>query len=54
MTWIARYIHRRGTEKEYFRTVHGDNINEGMKEADRYTRKGFICVGLTQKQGAVQ
>lgn len=54
MMWTARYIPRRGESAEYFRTVHGDTVNEGIKEADKYTRKGFICVGLTQKQGAVQ
>jgi hypothetical protein len=52
MTFNARYIHRRGAELEYYRTVYGDSINEAMKEAERYTRKGFIMVGLTEKEGA--
>jgi hypothetical protein len=53
MTWTARYIHRRGEAPEYFRTVHGNSINEAIREAERYTRKGFLMVGLTQRQGAV-
>ena len=53
MTLTARYIHRRGAEPEYFRTVHGDTLAEASKEAERYTRKGFIMVGMTQKEGVV-
>lgn len=52
MTFIARYIHRRGLDPDYWRTIHADTLNEASKEAERYTRKGFIMVGLTQKEGA--
>lgn len=52
MTFTARYIHRRGAEPEYYRTVHADTINDASKEAERYTRKGFVMVGLLKKEGA--
>ena len=53
MTFIAKYMHRRHEQPPYYRTIHGDTINEAIKEAERYTRKGFLFVGTTQRQGAV-
>lgn len=47
-------MHRRQEKPEYYRTIYADTINEAIKEAERYTRKDFIMVGTTQKQGAVQ
>jgi len=52
MTFIARYIHRRGQQPEYFRTVYGDTLKEAMEEADKYARNGYICAGIKQKEGA--
>lgn len=46
MKFIARYIHRRGESPEYHRTVYADSINEAIKLAERFTRKGFICCGV--------
>jgi len=46
-TYIARYMHRRGQEPDYYRTVDGDTLNDATRAAERYTRKNFIMVGVT-------
>lgn len=54
--YIARYIQRRpetplAAPKEYFRTVSGtDSLKDAMRQAERFTRKGFICVGMTSQE----
>lgn len=45
MKFTARYMHHRHEQPEYFRTVHADSINEAIKLAERFTRKGFIMAG---------
>lgn len=47
MKYLAKYLHRRGENPPYYRVVYADSINEAMKQAERYTRKGFLCVGVT-------
>lgn len=46
--FTARYYNR-STGAEYYRTVWGDTINEAMRAADRYARKGFIVASVSQK-----
>lgn len=47
MTYKARYIHRRQLAPEYWRTITGaESVNHAMQLAERWTRKGFICVGV--------
>ena len=46
MRYKARYIHRRQQEPEYFRIVYGDSVNDALRMAEKYTRKGFLCVGI--------
>lgn len=47
MRYLARYIHRRKEAPDYHRTIHADTLNEAIKQAERYTRKGYICAGVT-------
>ena len=47
MKYLARYMHRRHEAPEYYRTIFADSVNEAIKQAERYTRKGFICAGVT-------
>lgn len=54
MMFVARYIHRRAKEPEYFRTVYADNVSEAMRQAEKYTRKGFVCVSVKEKQGEIK
>jgi hypothetical protein len=49
MTFKARYMHRRQLEPEYYRTVYADTLNEAIRLANRYARKGFIMAGVTQQ-----
>jgi hypothetical protein len=51
MTFKARYIHRRQLEPEYYRAIHGDSLNDAIKQADRFTRQGFIMAGVTLTNG---
>ena len=46
--FTAHYLNRL-TGAEYWRTVWGDTINEAMRAADRYARKGFIVASVRQK-----
>lgn len=48
MRFLARYMHRRHERSEYWRTIYADTLNEAIKQAERYTRKGFIMAGVTQ------
>lgn len=53
MRFIARYMHRRHEQPEYFLTIWADELNEAIKAAQRFTRKGYICAGVTlQTEGA--
>lgn len=48
MKFIAKYQHRRHAEPEYFRTItNADSLNEALRIAEKFTRKGYICVGVT-------
>ncbi len=46
MRYKARYIHRKKESPDYWFTIYGDNPNEAMRIAERYTKKGFLCVGV--------
>lgn len=48
MKFTCKYIHRYGKEAEYYRTVWADNASEAQREADKYAKKGFICVSVAQ------
>ncbi len=51
MRYLAKYQHRRHEAPEYYRTVSGaDSLNEAIKQAERWTRKGFIMVGVTSHE----
>ncbi len=41
----AQYICRQlgVIRDEYWRTIHAYNINEAVRMAERYARKGYIC-----------
>jgi hypothetical protein len=54
MTWIARYVDRARQKPDYFRTIHADSLNEAIKIAELYTRKGYLFLSTKQKRGAVQ
>lgn len=47
MKFLARYICQYAAG-EYFRTIYADNINEAMRLADRFARKGFITASFVQ------
>lgn len=49
MRFIAEYSHNTGSEKNYFRTVWGDTINEATKMAERFCRKNFTVLRTTQQ-----
>lgn len=49
MAFKSRYLHRRNEKPEYYRTIHADTLNEAIKQAERYTKKGYICVGITSQ-----
>ncbi len=51
MIFTAHYMHRRKEEPDYYRTVTSDTLNNAIKQAERYTRKGFIMVGMESKEG---
>lgn len=46
----AKYIPRKTApqgSKEYWRTITGvDDLNHAIKQAERFTRKHYICVGV--------
>ena len=44
MKFIAHYI---GTSV-YYRTIFADSLNDAIKIAERFTRKGFIMKGIMQ------
>lgn len=46
--YIAKYFNRE-TGAEYYRTIYADSINEAIKTADRWARKGFIARNITKK-----
>lgn len=46
MRFKARYLHRRGEFAEYYRTVWADSVNEAIRIAERYARKGYLCAGV--------
>jgi hypothetical protein len=48
MRFIARYKHIENQELEYYRTIDADSLNEGLKIADRYARKGYRAVKVQQ------
>lgn len=45
----AHYINFK-TKAEYWRTVWADGIHEAVMLSERYTKKGFLCVGVTQEK----
>lgn len=45
MKFLARYMHRRHEQPEYYRVVYADSINEAINQAIKYTRKGYIMTG---------
>lgn len=47
MKFLCKFINRE-TKKVYYRMCYGDTINEGMKEAEKMLRKGFIVMNVTQ------
>jgi hypothetical protein len=47
MTFKARYIHRRQQAPEYWRTIQADNLNDAARIAERYAKKGYIMVGVS-------
>jgi len=47
MRFIARYMHRRHEAPEYYKTIFADTLNEAIKAAQRFTRKGYLCAGVT-------
>lgn len=50
MTYRARYIPRRDkTLPEYWRTIREETLSDAIKQAERYTRKGYLCVGVTNQ-----
>jgi hypothetical protein len=50
MRFLAQYINRKADDViPYYRTVFGDDINEALRIAERYTRKGYIMARLTQQ-----
>ena len=46
MKFIAKYLHLSGQKEPYYRTIYSDSVNEAIKEADRYCRKGYLCAGV--------
>lgn len=46
MKFLARYLSLSGDKPEYYRTIYADSVNEAIKLADRYTRKGYLCAGV--------
>lgn len=54
MVFVAKYVNRAKPEPPYYRTVHADTVYEATKIADRYTRKGFICVNVKEKIGGIR
>lgn len=50
MKYLAKYQHRRHEAPEYYRTIHSEGLNEAIKQAERWTKKGFIMVGVTSHE----
>jgi len=48
MRFIARYQHMENSKPEYYRTIDADTMNEGLKLADRYARKGYRAASVKQ------
>lgn len=44
MKFIAEYRYPNFIKPTYWRVIFADNVNDATKRADRYTKKGFICV----------
>lgn len=56
MRFLAKYIpvkHDAGNQP-YYRTVDADSVNEAVKLAGRFAKKGFIMSNVKQQEGAVQ
>lgn len=48
MKFVARYVHRYGFEKEYWRTLYADGVNEAMRIAEKWTRKDFMLHSVVE------
>lgn len=53
MTFTARYIPIRdnGVAMPYYRILHADSINEAIRLAKRYERKGYMYATIKQQLG---
>lgn len=50
--WKARYVSATRNET-YWRTVFADDASEAMKVANRYAKKGFMCVEVIKVEGVL-
>lgn len=46
--YTAHYINRE-SGAEYYRTIYADTINEAIKIANRWARKGFIARNILKR-----
>lgn len=46
MRYTAKYLNRTNGA-EYWRTVFGGDLNEAIKIAERYVRRGYLLATLT-------
>ena len=53
MTFKAMYMHRRATAPNYYRTIFADTLAEAQRIAERWAKKGFICVSVTSQEGSL-
>jgi hypothetical protein len=50
MIYRAKYIQRRGENLHYYQEIVADSINEAIRLADKHTKKGYICIGVTSRE----
>ncbi len=49
MKFNAEYRYKHDGMPTYYRTIFADSINEAMKRAERYAKKGYICARITSQ-----
>ena len=46
MRFKAHFKHKSIERFEYHRTIDADSLEEAIKIADKWARKGFVCVTI--------
>ena len=50
MIFNAEYAHRADKDKpRYWRTVHGDGINEAKAQAEKHVRAGYFLIKVIER-----